>query len=93
MIITRVLTADGKLLREYPDCYASTGGNCTHIWATSLANDRRPRTEDGDYVGGNPRSEDVNNGNWTACICGPAIIIEEHQDDSRPNGRDVGPSD
>jgi hypothetical protein len=81
MIITRVYGSDGTtLMREYPDAFAQGApGKCMYIWDVALANDKQKKDKDGWSI--NERDKGVNIGNWIACITGPAIIIEEHQDE------------
>jgi len=81
MIITRVYTPSGDLIREYPDAYAlGEAGKSMYIWDVSLASDKQKKDEMGFPI--DERDKRINSGNWIACINGPAIIIEEHQDES-----------
>jgi hypothetical protein len=81
MIITRVYSSSGDLLREYPDAFAlGDAGKSMYIWDVALATDQQKKDEKGDPI--DEKDKRVNKGNWIACINGPAIIIEEHQDES-----------
>jgi hypothetical protein len=82
MIITRVYSANGGLLREYPDAFAlGEAGVSMFIWDVALASDKQKKDEKGYPI--DKKDKRVNKGNWIACINGPAIVIEEHQDEGR----------
>lgn len=85
MIVTKVYTQHGDLLREYPDAYSLGSDGCYHVWDTDLADDLCEKDQHGNRLV--KRDKNINTGNWIACITGPAIIIEEHQDADREGVR------